>query len=153
MSVEEPRAFYDHWSSRMSKAKSSAPDAARGFGALFQSVMKEGALGVREKELVALGIGLALRCDPCVYAHVQKAKQAGARRGRRGGQVRAASAGRAAGAGRRGGPTARAHRPGRTPAPPGGGGRRGGAQRVGRRPPRWTRRESASSHKQPAQRT
>ena len=80
MSVEEPRAFYDHWSSRMSKAKSSAPDAARGFGALFQSVMKEGALGVREKELVALGIGLALRCDPCVYAHVQKAKQAGASR-------------------------------------------------------------------------
>jgi AhpD family alkylhydroperoxidase len=64
----------------MSRAKSSAPEAAKGFGTLFQSVMREGALGVREKELVALGIGLALRCDPCVYAHAQKAKQAGASR-------------------------------------------------------------------------
>jgi AhpD family alkylhydroperoxidase len=30
--------------------------------------------------LVALGIRLALRCDPCVFAHVEKAKQAGATR-------------------------------------------------------------------------
>jgi AhpD family alkylhydroperoxidase len=30
--------------------------------------------------LVALGIGLAMRCDPCVYAHVQKARHAGASR-------------------------------------------------------------------------
>ena len=42
--------------------------------------MKEGSLSVAQKELIALGIGLALRCDPCVYAHVQKAKQAGASR-------------------------------------------------------------------------
>ena len=79
MSVEA-KAFYEQWPNRMSKAKSSAADAAKGFGTLFQSVMKEGALGVREKELIALGIGVALRCDPCVYAHVQKARQAGASR-------------------------------------------------------------------------
>src|SRR5687768_2337370 len=64
----------------MSQAKTAAPDVAKGFGALFQSVMKAGALTVQEKELVALGIGMALRCDPCVFAHAQKAKQAGATR-------------------------------------------------------------------------
>jgi AhpD family alkylhydroperoxidase len=80
MSAETAKSFYEQWPSRMSNAKSSAPDAAKGFHALFQSVMKDGALSVRDKELVALGIGLGLRCDPCVYAHVQKARQAGATR-------------------------------------------------------------------------
>lgn len=74
------QAFYRDWSSRMSHAKASAPDAAKGFGALFQGVMKPGALGVREKELVALGIGIALRCEPCIYIHVEKALKAGATR-------------------------------------------------------------------------
>jgi AhpD family alkylhydroperoxidase len=64
----------------MSRAKAAAPDAVKGFHALFQAVMKDGALGSREKELIALAIGMALRCDPCVYAHVQKARQLGATR-------------------------------------------------------------------------
>jgi AhpD family alkylhydroperoxidase len=80
MSVEDSKTFYQQWPSRMSQAKAAAPDAAKGFGTLFQSVMREGALSVREKELVALGIGLAMRCDPCVLAHVQKARHAGASR-------------------------------------------------------------------------
>jgi AhpD family alkylhydroperoxidase len=62
----------------MSHAKASAPDAASGFGGLYQSVMKPGAMTVREKELVALGMGLALRCEPCIYIHVEKALTAGA---------------------------------------------------------------------------
>ena len=76
----EGKTFYDEWPSRMAKAKAAAPDAVKGFGGLFQSVMKEGSMSVREKELVALGIGIALRCDPCVYAHVEKALRAGATR-------------------------------------------------------------------------
>ena len=80
MSTENAKAFYEEWPSRMSQAKASAPDAVKGFGALFQAVMKAGALSVLEKELIALGIGIALRCDPCVYAHAQKATQAGASR-------------------------------------------------------------------------
>ena len=39
-----------------------------------------GAVTVREKELIALGIGIALRCDACVYAHIEKALHAGATR-------------------------------------------------------------------------
>ena len=52
----------------------------KGFGGLFQAVVKDGALAAREKEPVALGIGLAVRCDNCIYAHVQKALKSGATR-------------------------------------------------------------------------
>ena len=76
----EATNYYEQWSARMSNAKCAAPDAVKGFGALFQATMKEGSLSVREKELVALGIGVALRCDPCVYAHIEKARRAGASR-------------------------------------------------------------------------
>jgi AhpD family alkylhydroperoxidase len=76
----EAQAFYDEWTARMTHAKASAPDVVKGFGALFQSVMKEGALSVREKELIALAIGLAVRCDACIYSHVEKCFKAGATR-------------------------------------------------------------------------
>ena len=66
------KSFYRDWSSRMSHAKASVPDAAKGFGALYQGVMKPGAIGGREKEFVALGIGIALRCEPCIYTPVEK---------------------------------------------------------------------------------
>ena len=40
---------------------------------MFQKLMGEGALSVREKELIALAIGMALRCESCIYAHAEKA--------------------------------------------------------------------------------
>jgi AhpD family alkylhydroperoxidase len=74
------KSFYDEWSSRMTHAKAAAPQTVKGFGTLYQSVMKAGALDVREKELIALGIGMALRCESCIYTHVEKAVKAGASR-------------------------------------------------------------------------
>ena len=80
MSTESAMTFYDQWSSRMTKAKASAPEVADGFKALHASAMREGTLSVREKELIATGIAMALRCDACVLSHVQKALQVGATR-------------------------------------------------------------------------
>ena len=77
---DDAKAFYQTWSSRMSRAKSEARNAAGGFGSLYQAVMKPGALTVREKELVALGIAMALRCEPCIYTHAEKARFVGATR-------------------------------------------------------------------------
>jgi len=77
----DARSFYREWPARMSHAKASAPDAAKGFGGLYQGVMKAGELSVREKELVAVGIGMAVRCEACIYTHVEKALKAGATRG------------------------------------------------------------------------
>lgn len=70
--------FFQQWSADQDKVKQLAAEVARGFGGLFQATMKEGALTVREKELIALGIGLAVRCVPCINLHVQKCLNAGA---------------------------------------------------------------------------
>ncbi len=75
---EEAIKFFQEWPERMSQAKAEAPEIPRAFGAFFQALMKEGALTVREKELIAVAIGLALRCDRCINAHTEKALKAGA---------------------------------------------------------------------------
>jgi AhpD family alkylhydroperoxidase len=72
--------FFEEWPARIDKAKAAAPDAIRGFGSMFQATMKPGALSVKDKELIALSIGLALRCEPCINLHVQKSLDAGATR-------------------------------------------------------------------------
>jgi len=70
--------FFEKFPAKMEKIKEAAPNAASGFMGLFQKVMKDGALTLREKELVALGMGIVLRCTPCINLHVQKCLAAGA---------------------------------------------------------------------------
>ena len=75
--------FYESWPATMNTAKERGPDIGRAFGAFFQGLMKdggEGGLSVKHKELIALGIGVAVRCEPCIYAHVEKCLKAGATR-------------------------------------------------------------------------
>ncbi len=71
---------YETWPTVMGSMKKQAPDIGLGFGAMYQKLMGEGALSLREKELIAIGIGMAVRCEPCIYAHVEKAVKAGATR-------------------------------------------------------------------------
>ncbi len=78
--AEEVAEFFDRWKESQQLMKESTPDIVRTFGGMFQALMKEGALSVREKELIALAIGLAVRCVPCMNLHVQKCLQAGATR-------------------------------------------------------------------------
>jgi AhpD family alkylhydroperoxidase len=40
--------------------------------------MKEGSLSVKQKELIALGIAVAVHCAPCIDSHVEKCLKAGA---------------------------------------------------------------------------
>ena len=58
------QTHYDTWPEKMASMKRQAPDVGRGFGAMYQQLMGEGALTLREKELIALGIGMAIRCEP-----------------------------------------------------------------------------------------
>lgn len=60
------------------RIREESPNLARGFGGLFQAVMKQGQLSVREKELIAFAIALALRCTPCINLHIEKCLKAGA---------------------------------------------------------------------------
>lgn len=70
--------WYATWPARMRAVKAVMPDAAKGFGALHQGTMKAGAITELEKEFVAVGIGIAVRCDNCIRAHVEKCIKLGA---------------------------------------------------------------------------
>jgi AhpD family alkylhydroperoxidase len=72
--------FFEAWQADRQKMKEQTPEIAKAFGGFYQAMMKEGALSVREKELIALAIGLALRCTPCIHLHVQGCLKAGATR-------------------------------------------------------------------------
>jgi AhpD family alkylhydroperoxidase len=71
---------YDRWPGVIRDMKTQAPEIGTAFGGLFARLMGEGALSVREKELIALAIGMAVRCEPCIFAHAEKAVKAGATR-------------------------------------------------------------------------
>lgn len=83
MSAQDPN-FYQTWPTRMNAMKARPGGAAIGkaFGAFFQGLMKDstadGGLSVKHKELIALAIGVAVRCDACIYSHVEKCVKAGA---------------------------------------------------------------------------
>jgi AhpD family alkylhydroperoxidase len=62
------------------KMKAEIPDTTQGFAGLFGKVMKDGALTAREKELIAIGIGVAIHCEPCIRGHVQNCLDSGATR-------------------------------------------------------------------------
>jgi AhpD family alkylhydroperoxidase len=56
------------------------PDVMKGFGDLHRSAMTDGILDRATKELIALAIGIAMRCDGCIALHVADALHAGATR-------------------------------------------------------------------------
>ncbi len=54
------------------------PGISQSFMSLMGSVMEDGALKTKEKELIALGIAVGLRCIPCMHAHTSAALGMGA---------------------------------------------------------------------------
>ena len=70
-------AFLEKFKGDFEKMRKVAPDMVKGFGGMFQSIMGDGALKKKEKELVALGIAVAQHCKPCINMHVQKCLEAG----------------------------------------------------------------------------
>ena len=75
---EKVKAFYGKFEADTEKMKQMVPQMVAGFGGLFQKTMSEGKLTVREKELIALGIAMAIQCKPCLFLHVKKCLGAGA---------------------------------------------------------------------------
>ena len=56
------------------------PDTTKGFATLSKAVKEGGVLDVKTKELVALGISIADRCEACIGFHVEALMAAGASR-------------------------------------------------------------------------
>ncbi|RLK63430.1 carboxymuconolactone decarboxylase family protein [Atopobacter sp. AH10] len=49
-----------------------------GFMDVHKNAISAGKLSVKEKELIALGIAIAIRCEGCILAHTHAAVEAGA---------------------------------------------------------------------------
>lgn len=58
--------------------KESAPEVLKDFYQMHHDALKEKKLSMKEKELIALGISVAIRCEDCIYSHVRTALKNGA---------------------------------------------------------------------------
>ena len=56
------------------------PQTVKGFGMMGQGAKKDGALSEKTKELMALGIAIATRCDSCIGFHVRSLVRLGTTR-------------------------------------------------------------------------
>ncbi|MDV4143518.1 carboxymuconolactone decarboxylase family protein [Shimia sp. FJ5] len=56
------------------------PDTTRAFGALGKAVKEGGVLEFKQKEFVALGIAVAVKCEACIALHIEALVRAGASR-------------------------------------------------------------------------
>lgn len=60
--------------------KKSTPGPMQAFSDMGKAALAPGALDTKTKELLALGIGVAVRCAPCITYHASGAQRAGASR-------------------------------------------------------------------------
>jgi len=60
--------------------RAGQPDMMKGFSAMAQAALKPEALDTKTKELIALAISVAVRCDACVTYHAKAAVKQGATR-------------------------------------------------------------------------
>ena len=58
-------------SKRLTVLRSHNAEVMRGFGALSQAALAPGALDEKTKELIAMAIGVAARCDDCLGFHAR----------------------------------------------------------------------------------
>ena len=67
-------------STLMGQVRQGSPEVAKGFSQMAQGSTQEGALSTKHKELMAVAISIAVRCDGCIGFHVKAALQHGASR-------------------------------------------------------------------------
>ena len=70
--------FYTQLRGQLKELKDKTPEVMAGFGALHKAAMTDEALTTKTKELIALAIAVAVRCDGCVVYHIADALRAGA---------------------------------------------------------------------------
>ncbi|WP_315780267.1 MULTISPECIES: carboxymuconolactone decarboxylase family protein [unclassified Bradyrhizobium] len=67
-------------SGNLKTLRKDIPDVMQGFSALARAAGADGALDKKTKELIALAIGVAVRCDGCIGFHAEALVRLGATR-------------------------------------------------------------------------
>ena len=77
--AQEKVSILDELSEFMEKFEKKCPEVAKSFYALHDTIVyKTGILSIKEKELIALGIGISKQCKYCIYFHTARAMESGA---------------------------------------------------------------------------
>jgi AhpD family alkylhydroperoxidase len=72
--------FLDDMNHDLAALRPQISETMKGFGAMARAASAPGTLDAKTKELLALAIGVAVHCDPCIGFHAKAARQAGASR-------------------------------------------------------------------------
>ena len=64
----------------LKELRGGTPDVMKSFSAMAQAALKPAALDGKTKELIALAVSVAIRCDDCIGFHAKAAAQQGATR-------------------------------------------------------------------------
>ncbi|MDY0310358.1 MAG: carboxymuconolactone decarboxylase family protein [Castellaniella sp.] len=65
-------------SGNLAQLHKTQPDVMKGFGDMVKAAMAPGALDTKTKELIALAVGVASRCDGCIGFHSRALARLGA---------------------------------------------------------------------------
>lgn len=71
-------AYQKELGSRVGQFGRLSPDTLRGYQALSQAGEKTGQFDAKTRELMALAVAVALRCDGCITVHTAQAVKLGA---------------------------------------------------------------------------
>lgn len=65
-------------SNNLATLRNDIPDVMKGFSDLARAATRDGALDKKTKELIAIALGVAARCDACIGFHAQALVRLGA---------------------------------------------------------------------------
>jgi AhpD family alkylhydroperoxidase len=80
MAVSDWQSFITQTDKRMGELRGGIPGVAKGFHEIARAAIAGGALDSKTKELMALAIGIAARCDGCLAYHAKASAKYGATR-------------------------------------------------------------------------
>lgn len=76
---KSPKEVLEAFQTDLPKLAKAIPQVTSDFvKRLMPNALKDGALSIKEKELIALGIAICATCDYCIAIHVKKCLEAGA---------------------------------------------------------------------------
>ncbi len=78
MNMGEMKESVDQVMEMLKLMSREQPESMRHFKEFMGSVLKEGVLDTKTKELIAIGTAITARCKYCIAIHVEKALNAGA---------------------------------------------------------------------------
>lgn len=78
--AEDVKTWLHEFKKGISKVREQSPEAINGFANMYAKIMQDGALPLKTKELIAVAVGTAVQCDPCIRLHAQKCLDLGCTR-------------------------------------------------------------------------